>query len=337
MNFGVTGCFGGFDGLTLDERVDLLQEAEGLGYESIWLNEEHFAAESRLCLAPVPLASYLAGRTEKLRLGFSVLQLPIHDPLRLAEDISTLDVMSKGRVNFGISRSGLPRYHLGFGSPIEERTDRFYEALGVIQNLWLAEGPINHHGRFFHYEDVVLSPKPIQRPHPPIFIGARDPASVRRVASGGYRLIEGVIQAMSYTYADIEAFRKGAAEAGRTLGPEDITLGRFVFVAETDARARDESRGAMATLAEGFRTSGHIQRGFVVDEEQLDSEKFEREFAIVGGPDTVAARIEELRQSTGCGRFNCGFGVSGHATPDQVRRSVRLFGSEVIPRFADGA
>jgi alkanesulfonate monooxygenase SsuD/methylene tetrahydromethanopterin reductase-like flavin-dependent oxidoreductase (luciferase family) len=254
MHFGVTGCFGGFDGLSFEERIDLLQEAEELGYESIWLNEEHFADESRMCLAPVPLACFLAARTEKIRLGFSVLQLPLHNPLRLAEDISTLDVMSKGRVNFGVSRSGLPRYHLGFGIPIEERTDRFYEALDVIQKLWSSTERLDHHGNYFNFEDVLLTPKPVQRPHPPIYIGARDPASVRRVAAGGYRLIEGVIQSMSYTYADIDAFRAGAAEAGRTLGPEDITLGRFVFVAEDDARARDESQGAMATLAASFRT-----------------------------------------------------------------------------------
>jgi alkanesulfonate monooxygenase SsuD/methylene tetrahydromethanopterin reductase-like flavin-dependent oxidoreductase (luciferase family) len=333
VNFGVTGCFGGLDGLSLDQRVDLLQEAESLGFESIWLNEEHFANEGRMCLAPIPLASYLAGRTETLKLGFSVLQLPMHQPLRLAEDIATLDVLSKGRVFFGVSRSGLPRYHAGFGSPMEERTDRFAEALDVIQRLWTAEVPFDHHGRFFHYENVLLSPKPIQRPHPPIFIGARDPGSVRRVATGGHRLIEGVIQAMSYTYTDIDVFRQAAAEVGRVLGPDDITLGRFVFVAETDAKAREESRRAIVSLAEGFHTSGHIQRGFVVDEEHLEVERFEREFAVVGDPDTCAARIEELRQSTGCGRFNCGFGLGGHAAPDQVFRSLRLFGTEVIPRF----
>jgi alkanesulfonate monooxygenase SsuD/methylene tetrahydromethanopterin reductase-like flavin-dependent oxidoreductase (luciferase family) len=154
------------------------------------------------------------------------------------------------------------------------------------------------------------------------------------VASGGYRLIEGVIQALSYTVDDVEAFRDGARQAGRTLGPDDITIGRFVFVAETDELAREESREGLAALAKGFYTSGHIQRGFVVDESQLASEKFEREFAIVGSPETCVARIEELRETLGFGRFNCGFGVSGHATPDQVYHSLRLFGREVIPALA---
>src|SRR5262249_23122850 len=163
--------------------------------------------------------------------------------------------------------------------------------------------------RFHQYENVVLSPKPIQKPHPPIYIGARDPASVRRVASGGYRLIEGVVQALSYTVDDVEAFRAGAREAGRTLGPADITIRRFVFVGETDEQAREESREGLAALAKGFFTSGHIQRGFVVDESQLDPDRFEREFAVVGSPETCAARIEELRASLGFGRFNCGFGV----------------------------
>jgi alkanesulfonate monooxygenase SsuD/methylene tetrahydromethanopterin reductase-like flavin-dependent oxidoreductase (luciferase family) len=334
VHFGVTGCFGGLDGLTLDERVDLLQEAERLGYESIWLNEEHFVSESRFCLSPIPLASYLAGRTEKLRLGFSVLQLPLHNPLRLAEDIATLDVLSGGRVDFGVSRSGLPRYHEGFGNPIEERTERFAEGLELVQKFWTSEEPVSHQGKFHQYENVILSPKPVQKPHPPIYIGARDPASVRRVASGGYRLIEGVVQALSYTIEDVAAFREGARESGRILGPEDVTIGRYVFVAETDAKAREESREGLAALAKSFHTSGHIQRGFVVDESQLEADRFEREFAVVGSPDTCAARIEELREALRFGRFNCGFGVLGHGTRDGVQRSLRLFGREVIPRFA---
>ncbi len=333
MHFGVTGCFGGFEGLTLSERVALLQEAERLGFESIWLNEEHFAAEDRLCLAPIPLNAFLAGQTERLRLGFSVLQLPVHDPLRLAEDIANLDYLSNGRVEFGVSRSGNERYHRGFGSPMEERTDRFYEALDCILTFWTARGTVSHHGRFYHYEDVDLTPKPIQKPHPPVHIGARDPVSVRRVAASGHKLIEGIIQALSYTYADIEAFRAGAADAGRTVGPDDITFGRWVFVAETDDKAREESRRAVAAIAKGFHTSGHIQRGFVVDPEQLKPENAEREFVVVGSPATCARRIEELRQELGFGRFNCAFGLGGHATPDQIRRSLRLFGQDVIPRF----
>jgi alkanesulfonate monooxygenase SsuD/methylene tetrahydromethanopterin reductase-like flavin-dependent oxidoreductase (luciferase family) len=236
-----------------------------------------------------------------------------------------------------VSRSGLPRYHQGFGNPIDERTERFAEALECVKAFWTSETPIFHDGRFHHYENVVLSPKPVQKPHPPIFIGARDPESVRRVASGGYRLIEGVIQALSYTIDDVAAFRDGARQAGRTLGPDDITVGRFVFVAETDEQAREESREGLAVLANGFYTSGHVQRGFVVDESQLDSERFEREFAIVGSPETCATRIAELQALLGFGRFNCGFGVSGHATSDQVYRSLRLFGKEVIPAFAGKA
>ena len=168
MHFGITGCSGGLDGLTLDERIALIEEGERLGFESIWLNEEHFVYEDRLCLSPIPLLSFLAGRTESLRLGFSVLQLPFHNPLRLAEDISTLDVLSKGRVEFGISRSGNESYHRGFGIPSSERTERFDEGLQCIEAFWNATEPVDHHGTFWNFEKVVLTPKPYQQPHPPI-------------------------------------------------------------------------------------------------------------------------------------------------------------------------
>jgi len=336
MHFGITGCFGGLDGLTFQDHVEFAQTAERLGYESIWLNEEHFVAEDRLCLAPIPLASYLAGRTESLRLGFSVIQLPVHDPLRLAEDIATLDVLSGGRVDFGVSRSGNDRYHRGFGIPREERTERFNEALGFIQKYWTANSPIDHHGRFYHYENVVSSPKPIQRPHPPIYIGARQPESVRRVAEGGHRLIGGVIQTLSYTVEDITTFREAARETQRALVPEDITIGRFVFLAETDARAREEAKPVIAGLAENFRRGGLLQTGYVVNSDQLDLETFQREIAIVGSPETCAVQIEQLARSLGFGRFNCGFGFSGIAQPEQVQRSFRLFGEQVIAGFGRG-
>ena len=333
MHFGITGCFGGLDGLTLDGHLEFVEAAERLGYESIWLNEEHFVAEKRLCLAPIPLASFLAGRTDTLRLGFSVIQLPVHDPLRLAEDIATLDVLSGGRVDFGISRSGNDRYHRGFGIPRDERTERFDEALDFIQKYWTADGAIDHPGRFYHYENVLLSPKPIQRPHPPIYIGARQPESVRRVAQSGHRLIEGVIQTLSYTIEDIATFRDAAREARRALLPEDVTIGRFVFVAETDARAQEDAQPVIAALAENFRRGGLLQTGYVVNSDQLDLETFQREIAIVGSPETCATQIAALERSLGFGRFNCGFGFSGYARPEHVKRSFQLFGEEVIPLF----
>lgn len=334
MHFGITGCSGGLDGLPLDERIRAIEEAERLGYDSIWLNEEHFAEEDRLCLGPVPLASYIAARTTCLHLGFSVLQLPVHDPLRLAEDVATLDVLSGGRVEFGVSRSGNERYHRGFGVPMEERTERFDEALSVIQDLWTSDGPVTHEGRFYHYHDVELSPKPAQRPHPPIYVGARQPSSVQRVAASGHRFIAGVIQALSFTVADVQAFRESAREIGREITPEDITIGRFVVVAETDALAREVAGPAIAGLRENFRRSGLLEKGFVVNRQQLDPETFAREIAIVGSPTTCAQRIADLNQELGFGRFNCGFGFSGYARPEDVRRSLRLFGTEVIPRFA---
>ncbi len=334
MHFGITGCSGGLDGLSLDERLALIEESERLGFESIWLNEEHFAGQDRLCLSPIPLLSYLAGRTERLRLGFSVLQLPFHNPLRLAEDIATLDVLSRGRVEFGVSRSGNEIYHRGFGIPSSERTERFDEGLECVELFWNASSPVSHHGRFWNFDGVVLSPGTYQQPHPPIHIGARNHESVKRVAKGGHLLIEGVVQAISYTYSDVAAFREGAAEVGRIVSPADISIGRYVFVAEDDTTAVEEARPVIAGIAEGMLTSPHLALGFVLDQEHLEIERFTREFAIVGSPATVAVRIIELQKNLGFGRFNCGFGMAGRASSEQVFRSLRLFGKEVIPALA---
>jgi alkanesulfonate monooxygenase SsuD/methylene tetrahydromethanopterin reductase-like flavin-dependent oxidoreductase (luciferase family) len=241
MRFGLTGCHGGLDGLALDEQTELIQEAEHLGYESIWLNEEHFQAGGRFCLSPGTHASYLAARTERLRLGFSVLLVPLHDPLRLAEEIASLDQLSGGRVEVGISRGGNERYHHAFGIEYAQRTTRYLEALACMHAFWAGDGPVDFAGEHFTYNAVEMTPKPVQRPHPPIHVGARDPDSVRRAAISGYALLEGPVQSLEYSLLDVQAYRSGAASVGRVVDPNALTFGRVVFLAEDDARARAQA------------------------------------------------------------------------------------------------
>src|SRR5258708_13323413 len=171
MKFGLhyqLPCFGSQSPVqryrdTLEQSV----HAEALGFESVWPVEQHFNAELSITPAPLLLLAALAERTRNLRLGIALVLLPLSHPLRVAEEIATLDVISNGRVEFGIGRGAVPNHFRAFGVPIAENRDRFVEGLEVIRQAWTSDR-VSLHGRFFDIERVAVVPKPVQQPHPPI-------------------------------------------------------------------------------------------------------------------------------------------------------------------------
>ena len=148
---------------TLDQAV----HAEALGFDSVWPVEQHFNADLSIMPSPLLMLAALAERTRTLRLGIAIVLLPLSHPLRVAEEIATLDVISNGRVEFGIGRGAMPNHFRAFGVPIAENRDRFVEGLEVIRQAWTSDR-VSYHGRFFDIERVAVVPKPVQQPHPPI-------------------------------------------------------------------------------------------------------------------------------------------------------------------------
>jgi len=148
---------------TLEQSV----HAESLGFESVWPVEQHFNADLSITPAPLLLLAALAERTRTLRLGIAIVLVPLSHPIRIAEEIATLDVLSNGRVEFGVGRGAIPTHFAGFGIPQAESRERFAEALEVIVQAWTKER-VSHTGRFLKGDDICIAPKPVQRPHPPI-------------------------------------------------------------------------------------------------------------------------------------------------------------------------
>src|SRR5262249_20071691 len=153
----------------------------------LWLNEEHFqtpiAGRGRLAYSPLMLASALAACTERIRIGFSVLLVPLHHPLRLAEEFATLDLISNGRADFGISRGNNERYFGAYGVDLQQSTEQFRSALEFIIRCW-SDDPVQ-----IGELSIGVQPKPVQRPHPPIYYGAYSDESVKWTAESGYRMI----------------------------------------------------------------------------------------------------------------------------------------------------
>src|SRR5713226_7118011 len=168
--------------------VDYNVEAEGLGFHSTFVVEHHFTGFGQVS-ASLNLLTWVAARTSTLRLGTAVVVLPWHNPVLLAEEAATIDLMSHGRLEFGIGKGYRHNEFAGFCIPMEEAEERFDEALSVMLKAWTSDEPWSHHGRFWDFEGVVVEPPTAQKPHPKIWMAAGSPASIKQVAANGFNLL----------------------------------------------------------------------------------------------------------------------------------------------------
>src|SRR5438309_5796358 len=149
------------------EACDVAERAEALGVDCVWLGEIHFTPTRSVISASLQVASSIATRTRRLRVGTAVTVLPLNHPLRIAEEIATLDHISEGRLEFGIGRSGVARSYDSYGIAYGESQARFREALEIIREAWKGE-PFSYEGEFYRFQNTTVAPRPFQVPHPPI-------------------------------------------------------------------------------------------------------------------------------------------------------------------------
>src|SRR5262245_22731880 len=170
------GLFGGAkssgDGASADSQsygrfIDYVLYAEELGFESLFVVEHHFTGSSQVS-ASLNLLSFLAGRTTRMRLGTAVVVLPWHNPVLLAEQVATLDLLSNGRFDFGVGKGYRDQEFAGFSIPIAEATARFDEAMAFLRLAWAANARFSFHGQHWHFENIIIEPRPVQQPHPPL-------------------------------------------------------------------------------------------------------------------------------------------------------------------------
>jgi alkanesulfonate monooxygenase SsuD/methylene tetrahydromethanopterin reductase-like flavin-dependent oxidoreductase (luciferase family) len=320
MRFDLSGC-----GAGLDESATSLLElgplAETLGYDGLWINEEHFGQGSRVCLSPILLATALAMRTQRIRIGFSVLVLPLFEPIRLAEEIATLDVLSEGRVDFGVSRGNTSRYFEAWGLDYGDRSVAFDAAFEKLIRYW-TEPKVKVGSRI-----ESIEPKCVQRPHPPVYVATYREESAAWVAQRGLTLFQGSQQSVDSIRRCIGAFKDAGGDVAQ------VPIGRFVVVDESDEAAWRAAWPAAERLTAGYRRGGEQVRRRISTEEELETERWLREVAIVGSPDTVAERIAALHEEFGFGNFMLVTGFLGNLPQAEVVRTLELFAREVMPRF----
>jgi alkanesulfonate monooxygenase SsuD/methylene tetrahydromethanopterin reductase-like flavin-dependent oxidoreductase (luciferase family) len=302
MKFGLFGSAqaqrGGPDldsGQGFRDFIDYNVEAEALGYASTFVVEHHFTGFGQVS-ATLNLLTFVAARTATLRLGTAVIVLPWHNPVLLAEQAATIDLLSGGRLEFGVGKGYRANEFASFCIPIEEADARFEESLSVIVKSWTSEQRFSHHGRFWKFEDIVVEPPTRQKPHPPIWMAAGQPDSIRKVARRGYRLLLDQFASMALTIERFKIYQAEVEAAGRRFDPMDVGVCRAFYVAKdaADKRRAVETRLAgqnrmakVAVAPGGGRTSSMLSFDYTLDAAE--------ESALYGTPDEIAAKLDTLR------------------------------------------
>ena len=345
MEFGLFTEFqapaGRSDAAAFDESMAQMQAAEDLGFDAVWLAELHFQKDRSVLSSPLCIASAIATATKRIRIGIAVQVLPLSHPLRLAEDVATVDHLSKGRLEFGVGRSGLPGHYQGFNIPYVESRERFLETLDILQKAWTQER-FSHKGRYFEFNDVCITPKPYQKPHPPIRVAATTQETYPLVGRMGFPVF---VAPRTIAVSDLKRFIGGYHEgwtAGGHPGRGDISVSMPVYVADTDRQARDEAEestmhffrsiGRALEKTDAAAWTNEAREGRAQPLGALSYDEVLREHAIYGSPESVVDRILELRKDIGFASLS-GWMNPGNLIPDErVRRSMRLFAERVIPR-----
>ncbi len=303
-------------------------EAEALGFHSTFVVEHHFTGFGQVS-ASLNLLTWLGARTSTLRLGTAVLVLPWHNPVLLAEQAATLDLLSGGRLDFGIGKGYRYNEFAGFCVPMEEADGRFDEAMDVITKAFVSDAPFTHHGRYWQYDDIVVEPPSAQRPHPPFWMGAGSERSVRQVAERGYNLLLGQYDLAEDVLRHVAQFKSDVTRRGRSFDPMEVGVARAVHI----AKDRDDLAAALERRYQGHirinrlseRPGGDTRERFAAHEEGAVRQLCD-DTALFGTPDEIARKLEGLRAG-GVEYVLINFGGS--------RENIRRFARDIMPAFAD--
>jgi alkanesulfonate monooxygenase SsuD/methylene tetrahydromethanopterin reductase-like flavin-dependent oxidoreductase (luciferase family) len=319
--------------------------AEQLGFESVWPVEQHFNADLSILPSPLLLLAAVAERTRNLRLGIAIILLPLSHPVRIAEEIATLDVISGGRVEFGIGRGAIPKHFAGFGVPQAESRERFLEGLELILQAWTSER-LSYSGRFFHCEDLAVVPKPVQQPHPPIRVAANSIDTFELIGRMGYDIFAATqVNPFPKLKEFVPLYRRARAAAGHSSGMgDDLTLLCPLYVGETRRRIREELEPSIshfiqtaATLFAGIEAKpegGAIRLQKVVERaRRLTYEKVSDLMGIFDTPELCIERLKRVQEEFDPGRLICWFNPGGMVPHQQVMHSMESFAAKVMPHF----
>jgi alkanesulfonate monooxygenase SsuD/methylene tetrahydromethanopterin reductase-like flavin-dependent oxidoreductase (luciferase family) len=326
------------------EGFDLVEAADAWGLDGVWLGEMHFNPNRSVLGAPIVVATSIATRTRRLRVGTAVQVLPLNNPLRIAEEAATVDHISEGRFDFGIGRSGSPRAYDLYGVNYAESQARFREALEIILEAWKGER-FSYRGEYFHFENAIISPRPYQLPHPPIRMAATTEETFPRVGEMGLPIFVG-LRGMDIPElrGHLQAYRKAWQEAGHA-GNGNVFVRMPVYAGMTEQEAVEEPRDSIMHY---FSRQADLTRSSVgragtgpaerrqARAERLTSMSYEEMLHTKVAFGTAAGlidRLSQLRDELGLDGVVAELDSGGQIPAERVKRSLHILTHEVMPAF----
>ena len=340
--------FGFFDQLPCAEGYserqryqDIMAQIElgdALGFQTAWLGELHFSRPFSILATPLMVLAAAAQRTSRIRLGTAVTLLPLHNPVKVAEEAATADILSDGRLEFGVGRGTAPIHYVGYDIPQEESRERFEEGLDFILQAWTHES-FSYQGKYFRAQDLTLVPRPIQTPHPPIRIAANSPDTFPIAGRRGLSIFATpLINPPEKLRAGLTVYRDTLPAGVRG----DTALAFPVHVTTSRAQARQECE---ASLRRFFREAGERLRPFgqtdiktyeafqqvLARMERVKYDDIDREMGVFGDPAYCVERVQALQRDYQMDEFICYFNQGGIMDHTMVKQSMTLFAKEVMP------
>jgi len=318
------------------DMLECLPRAEALGYESMFLATHHVKTDG-LCPGPMVACAAAAAVTKTMRIGTAVLLVPMYAPLKLAEDIAVLDNVSQGRFVFGVAPGYVAEEFAAHGIPREERIGRFEESLDLMITAWTQE-EFEFTGQYYRVPPTVMTPKPMQKPYPPIWYGVSAKASLRRAAKRHAVQIMSPRHGLSELLDHYAPYEAAAAKIGWTIPERPII--RQVFIGKTMAEAEKIAAPAVNHLyrelygkasAAGDRVLRADDGRVITDHEQVDFATFKDRY-IIGDPNYAIESIKRYRAAVNPSEMVCWMHMPGIRGAEAMA-SVELFAAEVMPHF----
>jgi alkanesulfonate monooxygenase SsuD/methylene tetrahydromethanopterin reductase-like flavin-dependent oxidoreductase (luciferase family) len=325
------------DADAFEQGFQQVEAAERWGLDVFWLAEIHQQAARSVLSAPLNVASAIAARTRRIKIGTAVHVLPLTHPLRLAEETGTVDEISRGRLILGAGRSGNPRGYRAYGVPYEESRERFYETLEILKLAW-TEDQFSYQGKYHSFDNARAVPRPYQKPHPQIRIAGASEDTFPMLGTLGYPLFVSVRSAsLSGLAPDIKAYREAYTEAGHP-GRGEVYLRLSMHVGETDQKAIEEGE---PSIMAGYRSlttrlEGSPNRRRRAELEEIRTITYEevlRDKVVVGGPERVTDKLKWLQEDLGVDGILAELNFGSAIPAELMMRSLQLMCDKVMPHF----
>ncbi len=316
--------------------LDIAQAAETLGFGNVWLAEHHFSTYGYLS-RPAQMATYIAAKTTRLRVGTAVIVVPLHHPLVIAEEIATLDLLAGGRVDIGLGR-GYQHYEFErLGLELDTSRARWEESVDVLLKAFAGK-PFTYDGKIFKIPETSIFPQPMQKPHPPIWVTAQSPESIEATVRRGFNVLTGGFGVPIERMAEFRKLFDRLVAENKPAQPLKVGVQRAVYVTDTlaDARAAaEEARWNMRVTLSLRNHQERVEGGRAIAmpmPKEPDVDDLLDRFLVIGTPDTCIRQLKRIEALVGITHFNCSFWFGDLEHP-RVLKSMELFAKEVMPAF----